>query len=171
MKEGVFFHGGKAGLQIGELVIPAPAHVEDGCPICEAKRAGRRCTVGEFRVWLRRFGVRAEPVLRKLAGAADSDVIDPPRASADGIYFTTDEDYALWYAARSGNGDLYQVSPIGEYKRSAEDHFQTFVAASARVVRVIRRGVQLTRTDRRRIERRWKKADKRAMHHQEPSRP
>jgi hypothetical protein len=29
--------------------------------------------------------------------------------------------------------------------------------------RVIRRGVQLTRTDRRRIERRWKKADKRAM--------
>lgn len=156
-----WFHGGKAGLSVGDLVVPAPAHVEDGCPICEAKREGRCCTVGEYRRWLRRFGQRAEPVLLKLSGVPDDELMDPPRAASDGVYLTSSLEYATWYAARSGHGDLYQVRPEGELKPSPEDHFPTVVAERAIVVAVLRRAVTLTRTERRRIEHAWKKADAR----------
>lgn len=164
-----YFHGGKAGLDIGDYITPSPPHVEDGCPICEAKRVGRVCTVGEYRRWLRQFGVRAEPILRKMAEANDWEVIDPPRAAVDGVYLTTSREYATWYAARSA-GDLYQVKPEGETRRSPEDHFDTVIAARARVVAVVRRGVRLTRGERRDIERRWKKADLRASKRSESPR-
>jgi hypothetical protein len=157
----VYFHGGKSGLGVGDAVVPAPPHVQDGCPICEAKRDGRVCTVGEYRRWLSQFGVRAEPILRKLRDAPDWEAVDPPREAVDGVYLTTSREYATWYAARSA-GDLYQVKADGEARPSSTDHFDTVIAASARVVAVVRRGVRLTRTERRTIERLWKKADARA---------
>lgn len=156
-----YFHGGKAGLSIGDEVVPAPSHVEDGCPICEAKRDGRICTVGEYRAWLRQFGVRAERILRQLRDAPDWEALDPPRAAVDGVYITTSREYATWYAARSA-GDLYQVKPIGEVRRSPEDHFETVIASKAVVVGILRRTVTLTRTERRRIAHLWKKADAKA---------
>lgn len=155
-----YFHGGKAGLNIGDLVVPAPPHVEDGCPICEARRVGRTATVGEYRRWLRQFGAQAEPILLKLRGVDDWAPMDPPSASKDGVYLTLSREYATWYAARS-RGDLYQVRPDGELKESREDHFPTVVAPRAFVVQVLRRDVRLTRTERRQIERLWKKADAR----------
>lgn len=156
-----YFHGGKAGLRVGDEVVPAPSHLEDGCPICEAKRAGRICTVGEYRRWLGQFGVRAEPILRDLREAPDWQAIDPPRATVDGVYLTTSPEYATWYAARSA-GDLYRVKPVGHVRPSSEDHFHTVIAERATVIAVVRRGVRLTRTERRRIKHLWKKADVRA---------
>jgi hypothetical protein len=155
------YHGGKSGLQPGDVVVPAPAHAEDGCPICEAKKHGRACTVGEYRRWLRQFGAKAAPVLARLQGARDDEVIDPPRAKADRVYITSSLEYATWYAARS-RGDLYEVEAVGPVEVSAEDHFSTWTCASARIVRVERRDVRLTRTERRRIEVLWRKADRRA---------
>lgn len=155
-----FFHGGISGLTVGDWVIPAPAHTQDGCPICEAKRLGRACTVGEYRRWLRQFGVKAEPILRQLRDAPDDEVIDPPRAAVDGVYLTTSLEYATWYAARSA-GDLYQVRPDGDVKPSPEDHFPTVIAPRAQVIAVLRRAVKLTRTERRRISHLWEKADAR----------
>jgi hypothetical protein len=155
-----YYHGGKAGLEAGDRLVPAPAHVEDGCPICEAKKVGRVCTVGEYRRWLRQFGAKAAPVLAKLASAPDHEVIDPPRAQADAVYITSSVEYATWYAARS-RGDLYQVEPIGPAQETAEDSFPSWTCREARVVRVLRRAVVLTRTERRRIEHLWRKADRR----------
>jgi hypothetical protein len=157
-----YYHGGKAGLQPGDLVVPAPAHVEDGCPICEAKKYGRACTVGEYRRWLRQFGAKAAPVLAKLAGAPDYEFIDPPRAQTEAVYITASIKYATWYAARS-RGDLYEVEPIGQALLSPEDHFPSWTCREARVVRVLRQGVALTRTERRRIEHLWRKADQRRL--------
>lgn len=155
-----YFHGGVPGLTIGDILKPSPPHAEDGCPICEAKRLGLACTVGQYRSWLRQFGARAAPVLAQLAGAPNDEVIDPPSAKA-AVYITSDLDYATWYAARSGNGDLYEVVPVDAFEPSMEDPFPSWTCRAARVVRVVRRGVHLTRTDRRRISHRWKKADAR----------
>lgn len=103
----------------------------------------------------------------KLSGVPDSEVMDPPRAKADAVYITTDIDYATWYAARSGAGDLYAVRPVGMPTPSTEDHFPTFTVESAHIVEVIRRGVRLTRAERRHIERKWKKADRKAERHKQ----
>jgi len=39
-----YFHGGAPGLRRGDLISPRPAddqrHLVDGCPVCEARRAG-----------------------------------------------------------------------------------------------------------------------------------
>lgn len=156
-----YFHGGISGLRPGERVVPAEPHVEDGCPICEAKKAGRACTVGEYRRWLRQFGPKAEAVLRQLGDASDFEVIDPPRAKSDAVYITASADYATWYAARS-RGDLYEVAPVGPVTASTEDHFPSWTCEAATILRVIRREVRLTRTERRRIAHQWKKADRRA---------
>lgn len=156
----LFFHGGKAGLDVGDLLVPSPPHGDDGCPVCEARKAGRVCTVGEFRRWLMQFGPRAEKALRMLADAAESDPMDPPSAE-QAVYITTSQPYATWYAATRGHGDVYQVVPVGEAMRTSEDSFPAWTVKSARIVRVIRRGVHLTRTERREIERLWKKADAR----------
>jgi len=155
-----FYHGGKAGLAIGDAVVPAPPHVEDGCPVCVARREGRTLTVGEYRRWLQQFGPKAEPVLNILRDAPDWAPVDPPSAR-QAVYVTTSLEYAMWYAARS-RGDLYQVKPIGELEPSPEDHFPTFTVSRAVVVAVLRRAVALNRTERRRILHLWKKADARA---------
>jgi hypothetical protein len=115
--------------------------------------------VGEYRAWLAQFGERARPVLEALAGADDSEPMDPP-SSREAIYLTTDLEYARWYAARS-QGDLYEAVAVGEATRSTEDRFPTWTAATARVTKVIERRVRLCRRDRRALMRRWKKADER----------
>lgn len=155
-----FYHGGIAGLNAGDMLVPSPPHVSDGCPVCVARAGGRSLTVGEYRVWLRQFGDRALPILRQLRDAPDDAPMDPP-SERDAVYFTSELDYATWYAARSC-GDLYQVEPVGPIEKSGTDHFPSFTAPAARVIRVIRRGVRLTRSDRRRIGREWEKADRRA---------
>lgn len=156
-----FFHGGKAGLGIGDRLVPAPPHVDDGCPICLARRQGRVFTVGEYRAWLLSIGgQQAERVLAMLEGAPDSAPVDPPSAKS-AVYITTDREYALFYAARS-RGDLYEVRPCGAIERTTEDHFPSWTASEAVITAVLRRKVQLTRTERRRILHRWKKADARA---------
>lgn len=155
-----YFHGGKAGLSVGDLAVPSPPLVTDGCPICVARQEGRVYTVREARAWARSMGDRGLPLLRSLDGAPDDGPVDPPSAK-QAVYITSDERYALFYASRS-RGDLYRVEPIGELDPSPEDHFPTWTCAAARVVEVIRRGVSRTRKERRELERAWKKADLRA---------
>jgi hypothetical protein len=153
-----FFHGGIAGLVAGGRLVPSDPHVEDGCPICEARASGRTATVGEYRQWLHHQGPRAIPVLKMLADAPDSAPMDPP-SSKRAVYISTDLAYARWYAARS-RGDLYEVRPLDVPARSGEDPFPTWTVAEAEVVRVIERGVVLRRQDRRELSRRWRKADR-----------
>lgn len=149
------WHGGIAGLAPGGLLRPSPPHVEDGCPVCVARAAGRACTVGEFRDWLvRSTSPRAAQILARLRGVPAAEVIDPPTPKR-AVYVTTDRDYATWYAARSGNGDLYEIAPIGALSPSTDDHFPTWTCASAQVVAVVRRRVRLSQRERRRILQRW----------------
>lgn len=153
-----YFHGGKRGLQVSDLLVPSPPHVTDGCLICVARAEGRTVTVGEYRNWVRRSNhPQAAKVLTALAGAGADEPIDPP-TQQQAVYITTDRDYALWYAARS-QGDLYGVVPRGPMTASPEDHFPTWTVASALIVEVIRRKVHLRDRERRRIERRWKEAE------------
>ena len=157
---GRYYHGGKAGLVPGDVLFPAPPHVEDGCPICVARASGDIPTVGMMRRMLRRR--KSDPTARKilalLAGEPDSAPLDPPSAHA-AVYVTTSPLYATWYAARS-RGDLYIVDPIGELAPSTEDPFPTWRVASAVVLQAIRRDVRLVRRERREIERVWAKADR-----------
>jgi hypothetical protein len=156
-----FYHGGKDGLQVGDQIIPAPPHVEDGCPVCVARARGVSLTVGEYRVWLRQQGPAADRVLAMLRGVPDRAVIDPPRAEQERVYITTDQDYARWHAARS-RGDLYEVEPIDMPRVSAEDRIPSFTVHAARIGAVVERRVRLTRQDRRALSRKWDKADRRA---------
>lgn len=153
-----WYHGGVPGLRPGDLLRPSPPHVTDGCPVCVARAEGRALTVGQYRAWLRGFGDRARPVLDALAGAPDAAPLDPPSARA-AVYITTHQGYAAWYAARSGNGDLYEVAPVGELKTSEADRFPSATVAAARVVRVVRRSVRLTRHERRALDRDWRLRD------------
>lgn len=149
------WHGGVAGLSVGDYLVPSPPHVNDGCPICLARDAGRVCTVGEFRDWLiRSNSPKAAKVLTMLGSAPDYEPIDPP-SGRDAVYITTDRDYAAWHAARSGNGDLYEVEPIGDMTPSEEDQFPTWTVAKARVIAVARRSVRLSQRERRRLLARW----------------
>ena len=95
----------------------------------------------------------------KMWGGEPADPLRAPPSSRKAVYITTDFDYALWYAARS-QGDLYEVRPIAKPEPSPEDHFPSWTVDSAIVVKVIRRRVRLDRRDRRRITRRWQKADR-----------
>lgn len=155
------YHGGIAGLGIGDILKPSPPHVTDGCPICLARAAGSICTVGEYREWARGFGTRGLPVLALLEDVADYLPIDPPSAE-HAVYITRNIEYASWYAARSGHGDLYRVAPIGPMRRTIEDHFESYTVAEARITQVITRGVHLTRKQRRELQRLWLKADQAA---------
>lgn len=155
-----YFHGGKAGLRVGDFLVPSPPHVVDGCPVCVARAEGRTLRVGEYRAWLRTLGPRAAPVLAQMADAPDWEPVDPP-SQRTAVYVTTDIGYATWYAARS-KGDLYRVSPCGDMTPSPEDHFPTWTVPRARITRVVRRDVRLERSERRALLRRWKKADIRA---------
>jgi len=159
-----YYHGGKAGLAVGDLVVPGPVHVSDGCYLCVARAEGRLVTFGEWRGHLVTKAARgdsgAKRMLEMLAesGAPDDMVVDPPSERVD-VYVTTSEEYAAFYAARS-KGDLYEVEPTGSLVLSETDHFPSWTVESARVKRVLRRGVQLTRPERRHLVRLWRRADK-----------
>ena len=158
----VYYHGGVPGLRHGDLVVPAPPHVEDGCPVCEARAAGRTYTIGEHRAWARKMGSTELMAALDDPSVPDSAVMDPPRAEQGRVYVTTHRQYATFYAARSG-GDLYKVEPIGDLTPSEEDHFPTWTVESARVVIPIRRRVRLSSAERRHLMAAWKRADFRAM--------
>lgn len=64
-----YFHGGVPGLRPGDLVIPHPPRVLDGCPVCAARAQGLTATL-------------------------DGHPVDPPTRRADRVYITTDCDYA-----------------------------------------------------------------------------
>ena len=156
------FHGGAAGLHPGDLLVPSEPHVADGCPICEARAAGRIYTVGEYRDHLLRLyrqtgQVAVWEVLAALEGARDAQALDPP-SLRDAVYLTSSELYATWYAARSC-GDLYAVKPLGRVTPSTEDHFPTWTCPRARIVRVVRRAVVLTPEERARLLEEWAEAD------------
>lgn len=121
------YHGGKPGLVVGDLIVPGERHYVDGCDICEAKKRGENLT---------------------LAGTA----IDPINRHEDRVYVTSDRDYGRFYASKYPTGDLYGVEIPGESFLSDEDPFETFVAESARVVR-------MTAGQRRTLMRRWRMAD------------
>lgn len=154
-----YYHGGIPGMNVGDDLVPSPPHVvDDGCPICVARREGRGLTVGEYRAWLQQQGPRAARVLAALDGVPDHEVIDPPSAK-QAVYITTEQDYALWYAART-RGDLYRVEPVGPMDLSTEDRFESYTVPRARIVEVIERKVRLTRQQRRRLLREWGKRDR-----------
>jgi hypothetical protein len=155
-----YYHGGKAGLQVGDTVCVAPPHVEDGCPICIARAQGRTFTVGEYRLWLLAQGddVNARRLLNMLEGADPASPMDPP-SGKPGVYVTTDRLYATFYASKA-RGDLYRVEPTRPLQPSTEDHFPTWVTSYATVVEVLQRHVTLSRKERRELLRRWKKADR-----------
>lgn len=152
------YHGGIVGLCVGDQVVPARAHVVDGCPICVARASGRSCTVGEYRRWLLMQGPAAAPLLNKLVGVPSSAPMDPPSERV-AVYVTTEHRYARWYAAKAGNGDLYRVDPVGPLTPSVTDHFPSWTCDAAMVVAVVERRVVLDRRFRRDLERAWRKAD------------
>lgn len=152
------YHGGIAGLSVGDTLVPSPPHVTDGCAICVARAQGRTVTVGEYREIAKGYGERGRQILELLEGAPDDAPIDQPTLER-AVYLTTSLEYATFYAARS-KGDLYEVEAIGPMTPSEEDLFPAWKAGSARVARVLRRGVRLDRRERRHLLRLWAKAER-----------
>jgi hypothetical protein len=128
------WHGGVPGLKVGDLIQPGHERkAKDGCPICEARAAE--------------------------AAGGPRPVIDGLSQHRDGVYLTTDREYARHYASLWGRGDLYRVEPVGDPVRSTEDTIETYVADAARVLAVYERAVLLTMKQRRHLFRRWGAAD------------
>lgn len=128
---GFYYHGGVDGLKVGDLLEPGHSRKQhDGCPWCVARENGEA-----------HLG------------------LDGPSQRAE-VYFTPNRLYAKFHASMYGRGDLYRVEPVGEVTRSTEDSLETFTAPAARVVSVYERAVQLTMTERRRLDREWAAADK-----------
>ncbi|MGW5930545.1 hypothetical protein ACWF2L_30585 [Streptomyces anulatus] len=125
------FHGGAPGLKPGDLIVPGPPHVVDGCDICAARAAGRDYVVP---------GV---------------GVIDPPTGRPDRVYVTSDRPYALFHASRYVLGDAYTVQLTADVEASTEDYFPTWCAPYAVVTGVISRAVRLTHAQRGTLVRRW----------------
>ena len=155
----VYYHGGVAKLAVGDLVKPNPPHLTDGCYLCVARSQGRTVTVGEYREVVRGYGQSGEAILRLLEDQDDNVSMDPPN-QRPGVYMTQSVEYATYYAALRGHGDLYEVEPIGPMEASDEYHVPSFIVGSARVAKIIRRTVWLTRKERRHLHRTWAKADK-----------
>jgi len=126
----IYFHGGKPGLSIGDLILPGSPNFVDGCPVCDAHRAG------------------------------DNHPLEPVTKHADRVYITTDREYARFYASKYPRGDLYSVEPLGEIVPSDEDPFPTWHVPTARVRGLYDVYVQLTRKQRRGLVRRWEAADR-----------
>jgi len=127
-----YFHGGKPGLNPGDLIVPSDPNYVDNCPICEAKKAGI------------------------------DTALDPLTRHPDRVYVTTDKAYGRFYASKYPRGSLYVVEPLGELIPSAEDHFPTWTVECARVRTVYDRCVELTWSQRRVLQRRWAVADREA---------
>ncbi|MFF4388525.1 hypothetical protein ACFY0G_17360 [Streptomyces sp. NPDC001552] len=125
------FHGGFAGLKVGDLITPSPPRHIDGCVICAAR-------------------ARGETYIAPGLGG-----IDPPTGRPDRVYLTSDREYGLFHASLAWYGDLYVVAPEGTVERSEEDYFETWCAPAARILSVYTRAVQLTMPQRHRLFRRW----------------
>ncbi|MFF3096738.1 hypothetical protein [Streptomyces cyaneofuscatus] len=125
------FHGGAPGLQPGDLIVPGPPHVIDGCDICAARAAGQAYVMP---------GV---------------GVIDPPTGRPDRVYVTSDRPYALFHASRYVLGDAYTVQLTTDVDESTEDFFPTWCAPYAVVTGVVSRAVRLTDKQRGTLVRRW----------------
>lgn len=126
-----YYHGGVDGLKVGDILEPGHSRKQhDGCPWCVARENGEA-----------HLG------------------LDGPSQRAE-VYFTPNRLYAKFHASMYGRGDLYRVEPIGEATRSTEDSMESYTAPSARVVSVYERAVQLTWTERRRLDREWAEADR-----------
>lgn len=166
-----YFHGGVAGLNVGDRLYPAAPHVTDGCPICVARAEGRTYTVGEYRTYICRAMLtqpRKVSALRQLLdmleGEPDWAPLDPATDQSDRVYLAADRAYARWYAARSGNGDLYRVEPDPPVEQTAgeDSGWTTFVALAATVVEVLERNVRLTPPERRDLYEEWGRRDRKA---------
>jgi hypothetical protein len=127
-----YFHGGKPGLEPGDLIEPGAPNYLDNCPICQAVKAGR------------------------------STPYEQPSQNPDRVYVTSDKPYARFYASKYPRGGLYVVEPLGELVESTEDRFPTWHCPSARVLTVYDRCVELTPSQRRVLFRRWTVADRHA---------
>ncbi|WP_063752620.1 hypothetical protein [Streptomyces sp. NRRL S-350] len=127
-----YFHGGAAGLQVGDRLVPKPPLIaHPNCPECKARAAGVQIRL------------------------PDGRLSEPPTGQPDKVYISTDKLYARYYASMRWLGDLYRVEPEGEVVRSTEDAFDTFICSAAVVVQVIDRAVRLTPKERRQLDRRW----------------
>lgn len=124
------FHGGAPGLSVGDVIVPgmAEARYVDGCPDCEAHKAGHH-------------------------GPLSGDPATPP----EWVYASEDRQYARYYASRAVKGWLYGVRLDGEVERSAEDppEFKSWRGRRAVVTSVLERAVVLTMRERRRLFVRW----------------
>jgi hypothetical protein len=125
-----YFHGGKPGLDPGDVLVPGPPNFLDDCPICQEVKAGR------------------------------STPFEQPTGSPDRLYITSDKEYARFYASKYPRGSLYVVEPLGELEPSTEDRFPTWKVLEARVRSVYDRCVVLTASQRRVLFRRWEVLDK-----------
>ena len=124
------FHGGIAGLRVGDLVRPAPPHVVDGCPI-----------------W--------QPMDPPSSRSAVYVTTDLPYAR----FYAARSQGDLYQVEPSGMVLPEEDARTALLIPSAEDHFPTWTCVEAVVVAVVARGVQLTKHDRRRMLSRWKAAD------------
>ena len=77
----------------------------------------------------------------------------------DRVFATPSRLYAKHYASEWGRGWLYIVEPLGDCERSEPDSIETYHASELKVVKVSERGVELTRSERRRLYRLWEDAD------------
>jgi len=127
-----YFHGGVPGLEIGDWIVPAPPHLLDDCPICQAVKRG------------------------------ESTPFEQPNLSPDRVHVTTDLEYARFYASKYVRGDLYVVEPEGDLRPSTEDRFPSWKVPRARVISVYARFVELTPHQRRTLSNRWRRADRAA---------
>lgn len=166
-----YFHGGIAGLDRGDVLRPAPPHVSDGCPVCVARAEGRTCTVREFRSWLSMQMLRnpahaatVRQALDMLADAPPSAPVDPPTGQGDRVYVAAEIEFARWYAARSGHGDLYRVEPHPpvEPVMGEDSGWTVFTAPAATVVEVVERRVHLTDAERAALFEEWGRRDRAA---------
>lgn len=61
------------------------------------------------------------------------------------VFITPDADFAEFFAAAAGHGDLYRVAPIGKITVDEDfDEGLSYACASAEVVEVLARGVERT---------------------------
>ena len=124
------FHGGAPGLHPGDVIRPgmAASRYVDGCPDCEAHKAGHH-------------------------GPLSGD----PATPEEWVYASEDRQYARYYASRAVKGWLYSVELRGEVARSPEDpeQFGSWRAREAVVLAVYECSVRLTMKERRRLFIRW----------------
>lgn len=128
----VLYHGGVPSLNTGDIIEPGHSRDNfDDCPICRARR-------------------------EQGADAPIDATLHP-----DQVYCTPDRLYARFHASMYGRGNVYQVRPADcTLTRSGEDSIESYRCDRLEVVRVVDVHVTLTWKERRKLARKWSKADK-----------